>query len=51
MIGALIKHVTGCQRGGCNGIRETIDGATLYELLAGLEDWEPTRAHAVEGDR
>ena len=23
-------------------IRETIDGATLYELLAGLEDWEPT---------
>ena len=23
-------------------IRETIDGATLYELLAGMEDWEPT---------
>ena len=23
-------------------IRETIDGATLYELLAGLEDWQPT---------
>lgn len=23
-------------------IRECIDGATLYELLAGLEDWEPT---------
>jgi uncharacterized damage-inducible protein DinB len=23
-------------------IRETIDGATLYELLAGIEDWEPT---------
>jgi hypothetical protein len=23
-------------------IRETIDGATLYELLSGLEDWEPT---------
>lgn len=23
-------------------IRETIDGATMYELLAGLEDWEPT---------
>ncbi len=23
-------------------IRESIDGATLYELLAGLEDWEPT---------
>lgn len=23
-------------------VRETIDGATLYELLAGLEDWEPT---------
>lgn len=23
-------------------IRETIDGATLYELLAGLEGWEPT---------
>jgi uncharacterized damage-inducible protein DinB len=23
-------------------IRETIDGATMYELLAGLEEWEPT---------
>jgi uncharacterized damage-inducible protein DinB len=23
-------------------IRESIDGATLYELLAGLEGWEPT---------
>ncbi|MCV7227507.1 DinB family protein [Mycolicibacterium komossense] len=23
-------------------IRESIDGATMYELLAGLEDWEPT---------
>lgn len=23
-------------------VRETIDGATLYELLAGLEDWEAT---------
>ena len=23
-------------------IRESIDGATLYELIAGLEDWEPT---------
>jgi uncharacterized damage-inducible protein DinB len=23
-------------------IRESIDGATLYVLLAGLEDWEPT---------
>ncbi len=23
-------------------IRESIDGATLYELLAGLEDWEPS---------
>ncbi len=23
-------------------IREAIDGATMYELLAGLEDWEPT---------
>jgi uncharacterized damage-inducible protein DinB len=23
-------------------IRESIDGATLYELLGGLEDWEPT---------
>ncbi|RAV17059.1 hypothetical protein DQP55_03395 [Mycolicibacterium sp. GF69] len=23
-------------------IRETIDGATLYELVAGLEDWAPT---------
>lgn len=23
-------------------IRESIDGATLYELLAGLEDWQPT---------
>lgn len=23
-------------------VRESIDGATLYELLAGLEDWEPT---------
>ena len=23
-------------------IRESIDGATLYELLAGLENWEPT---------
>ena len=22
-------------------IRETIDGATMYELIAGLEDWEP----------
>jgi hypothetical protein len=24
-------------------IRESIDGATMYELLAGLEDWEPTQ--------
>jgi uncharacterized damage-inducible protein DinB len=23
-------------------IRESLDGATMYELLAGLEDWEPT---------
>jgi hypothetical protein len=23
-------------------IRESIDGATMYELLAGVEDWEPT---------
>jgi uncharacterized damage-inducible protein DinB len=23
-------------------IRESIDGASMYELLAGLEDWEPT---------
>jgi hypothetical protein len=23
-------------------VRESIDGATMYELLAGLEDWEPT---------
>ena len=23
-------------------IRESIDGATMYELLAGIEDWEPT---------
>lgn len=23
-------------------VRESIDGATLYELLAGLEDWEPS---------
>jgi uncharacterized damage-inducible protein DinB len=23
-------------------IRESIDGATLYELVAGVEDWEPT---------
>lgn len=23
-------------------IRESIDGATLYELVAGLEDWQPT---------
>ena len=23
-------------------IRESIDGATLYELLAGLEDWPAT---------
>ena len=37
MIKELARHA-----GHADIIRETIDGATLYELLAGLEDWEPT---------
>ena len=37
MIEELARHA-----GQADIIRETIDGATLYELLAGLEDWEPT---------
>lgn len=37
MIEELARHA-----GHADIIRETIDGATLYELLAGLEDWEPT---------
>ena len=43
MIEELARHA-----GQADIIRETIDGATLYELLAGLEDWETdTVAHAV----
>ena len=37
MIEELARHA-----GHADIIRETIDGATLYELIAGLEDWEPT---------
>ncbi len=37
MIEELARHA-----GHADIIRESIDGATLYELLAGLEDWEPT---------
>lgn len=37
MIEELARHA-----GQGDVIRESIDGATLYELLAGLEDWEPT---------
>lgn len=37
MIEELARHA-----GQADIIRESIDGATLYELLAGLEDWEPT---------
>ncbi|OBF26859.1 DinB family protein [Mycobacterium sp. ACS4331] len=37
MIEEMARHA-----GHADIIRESIDGATLYELLAGLEDWEPT---------
>jgi hypothetical protein len=37
MIEELARHA-----GQGDVIRESIDGATLYELLAGLEGWEPT---------
>lgn len=37
MIEELARHA-----GQADVIRESIDGATLYELLAGLENWEPT---------
>jgi uncharacterized damage-inducible protein DinB len=37
MIEELARHA-----GHADIIRESIDGATLYELLAALEDWEPT---------
>jgi uncharacterized damage-inducible protein DinB len=37
MIEELARHA-----GQADIIRESIDGATLYELVAGLEDWEPT---------
>jgi uncharacterized damage-inducible protein DinB len=37
LIEELARHA-----GQADVIRETIDGATMYELLAGLEDWEPT---------
>lgn len=37
MIEELARHA-----GQADIIRESIDGATLYELLAGLEDWEAT---------
>lgn len=37
MIDELARHA-----GQADIIRETIDGATLYELMAGLDDWEPT---------
>ena len=37
MIEELARHA-----GQGDVIRESIDGATLYELLAGFEDWEPT---------
>jgi hypothetical protein len=37
MIEELARHA-----GHADIIRESIDGATLYELVAGLENWEPT---------
>jgi len=36
VINELARHA-----GHADIIRETIDGATLYELIAGLENWEP----------
>jgi Protein of unknown function (DUF664) len=36
VINELARHA-----GHADIIRETIDGATMYELLAGLENWEP----------
>ena len=46
MIDELARHA-----GQGDIIRETIDGATLYELLAGLEDWEPTDLAHARGAR
>jgi len=37
LINELARH-----SGHADIIRESIDGATLYELVAGIEDWEPT---------
>jgi Protein of unknown function (DUF664) len=36
LISELARHA-----GHADIIRESIDGATMYELIAGLEDWEP----------
>jgi uncharacterized damage-inducible protein DinB len=36
LINELARH-----SGHADIIRESIDGATMYELIAGLEDWEP----------
>lgn len=38
VINELARHA-----GHADIIRETIDGATMYELIAGLENWEPRR--------
>ncbi len=37
VINELARHA-----GHADIIRESIDGATMYELIAGLEGWEPT---------
>lgn len=37
LISELARHA-----GHADIIRESIDGATMYELIAGLENWEPT---------
>ena len=36
MISELARHA-----GHADIIRETIDGATMYELVAAVENWEP----------
>lgn len=36
VINELARHA-----GHADIIREAIDGATMYELIAGLENWEP----------
>jgi hypothetical protein len=38
VINELARHA-----GHADIIRETIDGATMYELIAGLENWEPVK--------